>query len=194
MKRLVIATTNPHKVQEIRTAFDGFPGWSIESLPPGLPGIEETGSSFLQNATQKAEHFSRHVDALTLADDSGLCVAALSGAPGIRSARYAADTESRIARLLRELQDVPVPQRKARFVCALALAQTGRTIWTVERGVAGQIAVAPSGTHGFGYDPIFFLPEAGRTIAEMTTREKEKVSHRGQALAELREFLKRLPE
>jgi XTP/dITP diphosphohydrolase len=189
VKRLVIGTKNPNKVREIRSALAGLPGWIIEALPDGIPDVEETGPTFSENALQKASHFSRQVDALVLADDSGLCIDALNGAPGIRSARYAEDPQSRIVRVLREMERVPEDQRRAKFVCALALARAGRVIWTVECEVNGRIAFAPSGTHGFGYDPIFFLPEIGKTMAELTTAEKQLVSHRGRALGKLREFL-----
>lgn len=191
MKRLIIGTANPHKVHEIRTALVALGEWTMESLPAGVPDPEESGATFLENAVQKSEHFSRHVDALTLADDSGLCVLALGGRPGVRSARYAEDPQARIARVLREMEGIP-EERDAKFVCALALAEAGQMIWTVEREVAGRIAFAPSGSHGFGYDPIFYVPEAGRTMAELTTSEKEQISHRGRALAELRQFLSSL--
>jgi len=192
VKRLIIGTTNPHKVHEIRTALVALAEWTMESLPAGVPDPEESGATFLENAVRKAEHFSHHVDALTLADDSGLCVPALGGRPGVRSARYAEDPQARIARVLREMEGIPEERRDAKFVCALALAEAGQVIWSVEREVAGRIALAPSGSHGFGYDPIFYVPEAGRTMAELTTSEKEKISHRGHALAELRQCLSSL--
>ncbi len=185
MKRLIAGTTNAHKVHEIRSALSTLAGWTVEALPEGVPDVEETGSTFLENAIQKALHFSRHVDGLVLADDSGLCIDALGGRPGIRSARYAEDAEARIARVLGEMELIADAQRNARFVCALALARSGGLIHTVEGEVAGRITRAPSGDHGFGYDPIFYLPELGRTMAELTTGEKERVSHRGRALAEL---------
>lgn len=189
MKRLVAGTTNRNKVHEIRAALASLTCWTVEGLPAGAPDVEETGLTFLENAIQKALHFSRYVDALTLADDSGLCIDALGGRPGIQSARYGSDPESRIDRVLREMKSVADEQRTAKFLCALALARAGNLIWTVEREAHGRIARAPSGAHGFGYDPIFHLPELGRTMAELTTDEKEKVSHRGRALAELERFL-----
>jgi XTP/dITP diphosphohydrolase len=189
VNRIAAGTTNVHKVHEIRSALAALAGWTVEALPPGAPDVEETGSTFLENAIQKALHFSWRVDALTLADDSGLCIDALGGRPGIQSARYAGDAQSRIERVLGEMENVAYEQRGAEFVCALALARAGNLIWTVERAVQGRIGRAPSGTHGFGYDPIFFLPELGRTMAELTTEEKEKISHRGHALAELGRFL-----
>ena len=188
MNRLVIATTNPGKVIEIESALGEISGWSFEPLS-GAPPMEETGDTFIENAIQKAEHYSKYVDALTLADDSGLCVAALGGRPGVHSARYAEDPPSRIARVLSEMDSVPDGKRGAAFYCALALARRGQVIWTVERDAVGIIARSPSGTAGFGYDPVFLLPELNRTMAELTTEQKNRLSARGRALAELRKFL-----
>src|SRR5581483_680577 len=119
----------------------------------------------------------------------GLCVAALGGRPGVHSARYAPDPPSRIKRILGEMKSIPAGQRSASFYCALALAQKGTTIWTVEGSVHGVIAHEPSGTSGFGYDPVFLLPDLGLTMADLTTEDKNRLSARGKALAELRKFL-----
>ena len=189
MKRLIIATTNAGKVIEIRSALGDVPGWVLDSLPPGLPTIEETGDTFIASAIQKAEHYSRFVDDVTLADDSGLCVEALGGRPGVHSARYAENPPARIRRVLHEMESVPDRQRDAVFYCALALAERGKIIWTAEGNVAGVIAHSPSGAWGFGYDPIFLLPGLNRTMAELNTGEKNRLSARGKALAELRKFL-----
>ncbi len=188
-QRLIIATTNAGKVVEIRSALGELPGWSLEALPPGVSAIEETGETFLDNAILKAEHYSKLNDELTLADDSGLCVAALGGGPGVHSARYAADPPARIERILREMQSVPDSQRNAVFYCALALARAGKIIWTVQGDVSGVIARNPSGTSGFGYDPVFILPELNRTMADLGTEDKNRLSARGKALSELRKFL-----
>ena len=189
MRRLVIATTNAGKVIEIRSALGDVPGWHLDPLPPGTPSIEETGDTFLANATLKAAHYSKLTTDLTLADDSGLCVAALGGRPGVHSARYAENPPARIQRVLREMQSAPDSSRDAVFYCALALARSGQIIWTVQETVAGFIADSPSGTEGFGYDPVFFLPEKRRTMAELTTEEKNRLSARGKALADLRKYL-----
>jgi XTP/dITP diphosphohydrolase len=189
MKRLIIATTNPGKVIEIRSALGEIPSWSFDTLPPGIPSIEETGETFLDNAVLKAEHYSRFVADLTLADDSGLSVAALGGRPGVHSARYAADPPARIKRILREMQRVPDGQRQAMFYCAIAVAQAGKIIWTAQGDVAGIIAHAPSGASGFGYDPVFVLPELGQTMADLSTDDKNRLGARGKALAKLRKFL-----
>lgn len=189
MNRLIIATSNAGKVIEIRSALGEVEGWSLESLPPGIPEIEETGETFIENAVLKAQHYSRYVDGLILADDSGLCVAALDGKPGVHSARYAPDPPSRIARLLREMESVEDRNRNAVFYCALALARSGKRIWTVQGEVAGVIARSPSGTAGFGYDPVFLLPELNSTMADLSTEQKNQLSARGKALAELRKYL-----
>src|SRR6266481_5811902 len=189
MKRLIIATTNAGKVVEIRSALGELPDWTLDPLPAGIPSIEETGDTFLDNAVLKAQHYSKLVDDLTLADDSGLCVAALGGRPGVHSARYAENPGARIQRLLGEMETVPDGRRDAVFYCALALARSGRVLWTVQREVAGVIARSPSGTEGFGYDPVFLLPELNHTMAELSTKDKNRLSARGQALAELCKFL-----
>jgi XTP/dITP diphosphohydrolase len=132
------------------------------------------------------------VDGLILADDSGLCVAALGGRPGIHSARYAPDPPSRIARLLVEMETAADGHRDAAFYCALAIARSGEIVWTTQGEVHGVIAKTPSGTGGFGYDPVFLLPELGKTMGELTTELKNNLSARGKALAELRRYLERL--
>jgi len=189
MTRLVVATKNPGKVFEIRAAVGELPGWPLEPIPADVPSIDETGETFLENAILKAEHYSKFVDDLTLADDSGLCVAALGGRPGVHSARYAPDPPSRIKRILQEMESIPDGERNAVFYCALALARDGKTIWTVQQDVKGVITHAPSGTGGFGYDPVFLLPSLSRTMGELGTEDKNRLSARGKAVAELRKFL-----
>jgi XTP/dITP diphosphohydrolase len=189
LKRLIIATTNAGKVIEIRSGLGELPGWVLDPLPPGTASILETGTTFIDNAILKAEHYSRLTNDLTLADDSGLCVAALEGRPGVHSARYAPDPPARIRRILSEMQPVPEGKRQASFYCALALAEKGRIIWTVQGEVDGIIARSPSGTSGFGYDPVFLLPELNLTMADLTTEDKNSLSARGRALMRLRNFL-----
>jgi len=180
---------NAGKVIEIHSGLGETPEWLLEPLSPGISSIEETGTTFMENAVLKAEHYSSFTNKLTLADDSGLCVAALGGRPGVHSARYAPDPPSRIKRILAEMKEVPDGKREAAFYCALAVARNGRTIWTVECSVHGVIAHAPSGTSGFGYDPVFLLPALGRTMADLSTDDKNRLSARGKALVELRKFL-----
>lgn len=189
MKKLVIGTTNAGKVIEIHSGLGEIPGWLLEPLPPGTPSVEETGTTFLENAILKAEHYSEHTSDLTVADDSGLCVAALGGRPGVHSARYAPDPPARIKRILAEMQSIPDGKREAAFYCALAVARRGQTIWTVQGDVHGVIAHRPSGTSGFGYDPVFLLRDLNRTMADLSTEDKNRLSARGKALMELRKFL-----
>src|SRR4029079_16340505 len=144
---------------EIQSALGELPGWKLEPIPPDTPSIEETGETFTENAILKAEHYSKYVDDLTLADDSGLCVDGLGGRPGVHSARYAPDPPSRIRPILSEMETMPDGRRNAVFYCALAVAQAGNIIWNVQGDVSGLITRAPSGTGGFGYDPVFLVPE-----------------------------------
>jgi XTP/dITP diphosphohydrolase len=192
VRSLVIGTTNLEKVIEVEAALSGLSGWQWIPLSPEVPFIEESGTTFMENAALKAIHFSQHVPGLTLSDDSGLCVAALEGRPGVYSSRYAETVAKRNDKLLNEMKDVPEEERQAKFVCALALADQGKLLWTAEREVAGRIARVPSGTQGFGYDPVFFLPELGVTMASLSTEQKNRWSARGQALGELRKFLSSL--
>jgi len=187
---LLVATTSRHKLEEYRALLAGLP-FELRSLSETAinADVEETGESFEANARLKAEHYAQLSGMLTLADDSGLCVDALGGRPGVHSARYAENPPARIRKILEEMTSVPEGRRNAAFYCALALARAGRTIWTVQGDVAGVIAHAPSGSSGFGYDPVFALPELNRTMADLSTDDKNRLSARGKALAELRKFL-----
>ena len=161
----------------------------MEALPD-LPEIDEAGTSFLENATLKAVHYSRAIPALTLADDSGLCVRALDGRPGLHSARYAPTTHERNDKLLAELAGLGGQvDRRASFCCAFANAQAGTLLWTVETELQGSIAETARGDYGFGYDPIFVVTDCGLTLAEMSSADKNAISARGQALRKLRDFL-----
>jgi non-canonical purine NTP pyrophosphatase (RdgB/HAM1 family) len=190
---IVVATRNHGKLRE----FSQLLGQRFERVlgleDIGFQGdIDETGSSFAENARLKARECSRHSPLPILADDSGLEVAALGGRPGVHSARYAgpnATDEERISRLLEELR-CSASARDGRFVCALALAQSGRVLLEAEGECLGVIAEAPRGLEGFGYDPIFLLPRLGRTYAELTAEEKNQYSHRARAVFAL---LRKLP-
>ena len=164
-----------------------------EDYGPAMPAVEETGASFLENALLKARALSAVSGGWALADDSGLEVEALGGAPGVRSARYAgpeASDAANIARLLEALRDVG--DRRARFRCVLALAgPSGRTL-TTEGVLEGEITLAPAGSGGFGYDPVFLVPELGKTVAELAFEEKQRISHRARAAAALLELLPRI--
>ncbi|MBX3279619.1 MAG: RdgB/HAM1 family non-canonical purine NTP pyrophosphatase [Acidobacteria bacterium] len=198
MQELLIATTNPGKIAEIRSLLAGLPYSVIglSDLDANIPSPEETGTTFAENALLKAVYYREHsAGLLTLADDSGLVVDALRGAPGIHSARYAgknASSAEMISKLLSEMQGVPIESRTARFVCAIALAGDGmQTVF--EGSCNGLIAFEPRGVGGFGYDPVFIDVELGLTFAEIPPESKAQRSHRGKALREVREFLQQLP-
>ena len=189
MPVLVVATGNAGKLAECAAflAPSGYEVLALSAIPDAAP-VEETGSTFEQNARLKAEAYSSRTPHLVLADDSGLEVDALGGAPGVHSARYGgpelSDAE-RCAVLLAELSDVPEAERTARFRCVLAVARAGRTLATFDGAVEGVILRAPRGANGFGYDPVFFHPPSGCAFAELTRSQKQAVSHRGQALLKL---------
>jgi XTP/dITP diphosphohydrolase len=190
---LVIASGNAGKLREFRELLTS-PGSGLELVvrpqPPGLE-VEETGDSFAANARLKAEAVARITGHWALADDSGLSVDALGGAPGIQSARYASTDPERIERLLRELAGQR--NRRARFTAALALADpSGRTVLEVEGVCAGEILEARRGEGGFGYDPVFLVPEQGLSFAQMDPQLKRRVGHRGRALEALLPELRRL--
>ena len=183
---LVIASGNPGKVREFSHLLAGL-GLEIRPQPEGLE-VEETGSTFAENARLKATAAARATGAWALADDSGLAVEALGGAPGVHSARYADTDAARIARLLKELATAqaadPAASRAARFTAALAVADPSGTIRLEVEGICpGTILKAPRGSGGFGYDPVFLVDEAGQTFAEMAKEEKARLGHRGRAFA-----------
>lgn len=189
MKRLLVASRNPGKLREFRAALAsaGFDVCGIEQLVDTTE-VEETGATFEANARLKAESYSLRTNLLVLADDSGLEVDALDGAPGVQSARYGGpglDDSGRNTLLLRELEGVPDERRTARFRCVLAVARQGRTLATYDGVIEGRILDAPVGENGFGYDPLFFHPPSGCTTAQLSAQAKHAVSHRGQALARL---------
>lgn len=183
---LVIATRNRGKTIEIIDLLKDFPITikNIDDFGP-IPEVIEDGTTFEENAYKKASFTARVLGYPALADDSGLCVAALNGAPGIHSARYAGDNASddqRCRKLLNELGDTQ--NRKAAFHCVLSLAVPTGPALTYEAQCQGDITTAPAGQNGFGYDPIFFYPPLKKTFAQLTVEEKSRVSHRGKALKE----------
>jgi len=190
-RRLVVASANPGKLREFRALLKGMP-FELTSLAElKLPSPEESGTSFLENATLKARHAASASGFAAVADDSGLEVDALGGAPGLYSARYAgdaADDAANNAKLLRELQGIPIEQRRARYRCALVLVAAAQDPEPLEaEGLwEGFILEAPRGSGGFGYDPYFWLPELKMTAAQLDPDEKNRLSHRGQALRALR--------
>ena len=201
MTELLVATTNPGKFAEVQAFLAKLP-LQITSLKnlTNPPEVVENGRTFEENALKKARTLAEYSGLLTLADDSGLEVNALAGEPGIYSARYAGaegDDERNNLKLLGELTGVGEEQRTARFVCALALCapqSQGMKEWVVRQTCEGRIAFAPSGSHGFGYDPLFFYPPFGKTLGEIERDVKATVSHRGKALMKLAEVLATLLE
>ena len=196
MGRVVVATSNPGKVAEIRAALleAGIDAVGFDAPGMGeLGDVEETGATFEENAKIKAEAYSMRTTLPVLADDSGIEVDALGGEPGVLSARYGGpdlDDPGRNQLLLANLRAVPDAKRTARFRCVLAVAQAGRTLATFEGVVEGRIAHAPSGTGGFGYDPVFFHDGIGTTFGLISREQKQHLSHRGQALARLVEAVR----
>ncbi|MCK6547430.1 RdgB/HAM1 family non-canonical purine NTP pyrophosphatase [Myxococcota bacterium] len=186
---LVLATGNAKKAKEVRALLPGLVVHTLAEHPHVEPAIEDA-ETFTGNAVKKAEHTAKALGIPVLADDSGLCVDALGGAPGVRSARYAeGDDRARWEKLLRALADVPASERTARFVCALALAIPGEATIVVEGTCEGTIAHGPSGEGGFGYDPVFVVRERGVTMAELSMQEKNVLSHRARALTKMRPHL-----
>jgi len=208
MKRVLVATSNPGKIRDLVGAASAH-GIEIATLPgfASLPAAVEDGLTFEANARKKAEHYSQSSDGeLVIADDSGLEVDALQGAPGVRSARYAADEDSpdeesgnsddeaNNNRLLRELHEVPDEYRTGRFVCVIAVARNGHTLATFSGKAEGIILHARRGSGGFGYDPLFYFPQINKTFAELTAGEKAQYSHRGAAFRQFLEWADHLQE
>ena len=189
MKKLVVATGNPGKLAEIQEYLLDLP-WKLE-LKPAEIDVDETGTTFIANARLKASEVAQAVGEWSIADDSGLAVDALDGAPGLYSARYGKTDEDRINRLLRELKETE--NRQAKFVCAIAIADPeGKIILETEGICSGEILHSPRGNGGFGYDPIFYVPAQQQTFAEMSPETKSRVSHRGVAFKQLMPELKKL--
>ncbi len=179
MTKLIVATSNPGKLREMQAYLAGS-DWEL-TLKPAELDVDETGETFAANACVKASTVAIALNCWTIADDSGLQVDALNGAPGIYSARYANTDQERIDRMLLELSNFPDPsQRQAQFVCAVAVARPDGTIAAEAQGICpGEILTSPRGVDGFGYDPIFYLPAQQLTFAEMHKETKRRISHRG---------------
>lgn len=196
MKEIVIATGNPGKAQEFKQMFAPL-GYTVKTLLdyPELPDIEETGTTFSENAAIKATTAAKLLNLPVIADDSGLTVAALNDEPGVYSARYAGDIKDDALnrqKLLANLAAVPADKRQAVFHCVLVVAApTGQVIASYDGQLSGEIAYAESGSNGFGYDAIFYLPALGKTAAEISPAEKAAISHRGKALQALQTDLEK---
>jgi XTP/dITP diphosphohydrolase len=200
MKHILIATSNQGKIRDFAGAAAGH-GIEVRAIPDfaSLPAVLEDGATFEANARKKAEAYSRAVPGeIVIADDSGLEVDALGGAPGVHSARYAADEphlaesntddELNNAKLIREIGRVPTEKRTGRFICVIAAARDGITLAVFEGKAEGVILDSPRGANGFGYDPLFYFPAIGRTFAELTVVEKSTYSHRGAAFRKFLEW------
>lgn len=199
MKKIIFATGNKEKMKEIRQIMEGSPVEVLSMKEAGYTcDAEENGTTFTENAIIKASAIADAVkangeEAIVLADDSGLEIDALNKEPGVYSARYMGeDTSYRIknANLIERLEGVPVEKRTARFVCAIAAVLTDGTVLTVRETIEGYIGYEERGENGFGYDPIFMVPEFNCTTAELSMEQKNKISHRGKALAKMKEELR----
>ncbi|GAA3897601.1 MULTISPECIES: XTP/dITP diphosphatase [Gibbsiella] len=195
MQKVVLATGNPGKVRELASLLADFGLDVVAQTDLGVESAEETGLTFIENAILKARHAAQVTGLPAIADDSGLAVDALGGAPGIYSARYAgedASDQQNLEKLLAALKDVPPGSRGAQFHCVLVYLRHAQdpTPLVFHGSWAGEITAEPAGQGGFGYDPIFYVPELGRTAAELTREEKSAVSHRGKALTLMLEALR----
>ncbi len=193
MTKLLLATGNDAKVREYRNLLRDLPFDVVTPSDEGLTGVvEEVGCTLEENAALKATALAADSGLLALADDSGLEVDALGGEPGVLSARYAgegASDEDRIRYLLSKMKDVPWPERTARFRCVIALANPEGDVLLCNGECPGAITLEPRGDHGFGYDPVFYVPELGRTMAELSPEDKNRISHRGRAAREAHHIL-----
>lgn len=195
MRKLLIATHNPGKIREYQTLLADLPLLVTSLRAEGIvDDVEETGDTFAANARLKARAYAHQSGLWTWADDSGLEVDALDGRPGVYSARYAgpgATDRDRYQKVLAELQQYPERPRSARFWCVVAIASPDDEIFTAEASVEGEIIAAARGEHGFGYDPIFYLPDLGKTMAELPAEIKNQISHRGKAAVAAKALLQR---
>ncbi len=193
MKEIVVATRNKNKVEEIRRILEGLDVklYTMDDFPD-CPEVVEDGETFEQNAMKKAREVSECTGKFALADDSGLQVYSLGGAPGVRSARYAgeeATDQDNLSKLLKELGNTTPENKGGAFVCVIALAGPDGTMQSFQGRVEGFIGREPRGSSGFGYDPVFYPEGYDRTFAEMSAQEKDSLSHRGRALQKLQEYL-----
>jgi len=192
-QKLILASGNPGKLREYEVLGSGH-ALALQLLPgfAAIPEFPENAPTFAENAAGKALYYSKHADGMVFADDSGLVVPALDGAPGVLSARYAgpgASSEQRNEKLLAALRGKTGAQRSAFFVCVIALALRGRSVAVVSGKVDGAILEVPRGAGGFGYDPVFYFPELGKSFAELDAAEKNQYSHRGNAFLRLMAIL-----
>lgn len=191
MDKIVLATSNPHKLEEIN-AIANLQGVYFEAVPKVFDPVED-GKTFEENAYIKAFEAAKLTNKIALADDTGLCVEALNGRPGIYSARYAKTQDEKISKLLKELDGLPIEKRSAYFVCAMVLVDpNGKILHSSKGKIDGYIDLEAKGVKGFGYDPIFFIPAQNRTMAELTENEKNTISHRALALKDMLAAIKKI--
>ena len=196
-RKILVATTNPGKVAELKSLLGTEFQWLSLSDFEDVGEIEEDGATFAENARKKALGYAKATGLWTIADDSGLVVDALDGAPGVKSARFSGEKQKdrtlldhkNMTKVLQLLEDVPSPKRTARFVCHLCLASPEKVVIETEGTLEGLIAEREIGTNGFGYDPIFFVPHLNKTVAQLTREEKNAISHRGNAIRKLEPLL-----
>jgi XTP/dITP diphosphohydrolase len=200
--KIVVATSNPGKITELRAMLDLDVEWLGLDDYANISDVEETGDTFAENARIKALGYAKQTGLWTIADDSGLVVDALDGAPGVKSARFSGEKEANrtlldhnnMAKVLELLKNVPTAERTARFVCRLCLAGPDNVLIETEGTLEGLIAEKECGQNGFGYDPIFFIPGLEKTAAQLTADEKNAISHRGNAIRKLKPLLAALLE
>ena len=201
-KKILVATTNPGKMAELSAMLDAEVQWLSLADFAGIDEIPEDGQTFAGNARRKAIGYAKATGLWTIADDSGLVIDALGGAPGVNSARFSGEKQSsedrtlidhrNIAKVLKFMVDVPIEKRTARFVCSLCLANPQKVLLQTEGLVEGIIAEHPIGESGFGYDPIFFVSGLNKTAAQLSSQEKNSISHRGDAVRKLKPLLAEL--
>jgi XTP/dITP diphosphohydrolase len=201
-KKILVATTNPGKIAELTAMLDADVKWLSLADFDDIAEVKENGTTFVENACKKAFGYAKATGLWTLADDSGLMIDVLEGAPGVKSARFAgekiedADMElidqRNVDKVLKLLNGVPKEERTAKFVCCLCLANPGQVLIETEGMLEGFITKEPAGESGFGYDPIFFVPHLNKTVAQLTAKEKNAISHRGKAIRKLKPLLRQL--
>ena len=201
-KKILVATTNPGKIAELRALLGADVQWLSLSDFESIDEIEEDGATFAENARKKALGYAKATGLWTIADDSGLVIDTLDGAPGVKSARFSGEKDSdrtpldhkNMAKVLKLLEDVPKEKRTAGFVCHLCLASPEKILIETKGTLEGLINDKPIGENGFGYDPIFFVPNLNKTVAQLTRDEKNAISHRGEAIRKLKPLLEQICE
>ena len=199
-RKILVATTNPGKIAELKAMLDADVKWLSLADFSNIAEVKEDGATFVENACKKAIGYAKATGLWTIADDSGLVIDALQGGPGIESARFCSQKSGdrelidrrNIAKVLKLLKGLPPEKRTARFVCCLCLASPEEILIQTQGTLEGLIIDRPIGENGFGYDPIFFLPQLGETVAQMTREEKNAISHRGSAIRKLKPLLDKL--